>query len=94
MHAGLEYPEGESWADVQERAVSFVVGLEGKHGEAPVLLVTHAGVICGLVADCVGAPIETYIRRRFGHDFLGRLRVEGGRIADYERVTGTVDSWY
>lgn len=90
----MRYPGGESWADVQDRAVSFVSGLEVRHEAATVLLVTHAGVIAGLVAHYLDEPIAEYIRTRFGHDFLGRLRVEGGTIADYRKIVGTVDAWF
>lgn len=90
----LRYPEGESWSEVQWRAVRFVSGLEARHRDDSVLLVTHAGVIAGLVAHYLGEPIGEFIRRRFGHDFLGRLEVRDGSIVDYEKVAGTVDSWF
>jgi broad specificity phosphatase PhoE len=89
----FSYPGGESWRDVQERAVKFVYGLEARHAGAAVLLVTHAGVIAGLVAEYLGEPIEEYVRTRFGHDFLGRIALEGGRLTGYERIAGTVDRW-
>ncbi len=87
------YPGGESWADVQKRAVDFVLQLEGRHPGESVLLVTHAGVIAGLVAVYVGEPIERFIRTRFGHDYLGRLTIAEGDFVSYERIVGTVDSW-
>jgi broad specificity phosphatase PhoE len=90
----FRYPGGESWREVQRRAVDFVLRLEGRHDGEAVLLVTHAGVIAGLVAEHLGEPIERYIRTRFGHDFLGRLTVESGAVTGYEAVTGTVDRWY
>lgn len=90
----FRYPGGESWGDVQVRAVKFVSGLEASHAGEAVLLVTHAGVIASLVAEYVGEPIEKYIRTRFGHDFLGRLAVEAGKIVAYEKLTGTVDTWF
>jgi probable phosphoglycerate mutase len=89
----FHYPGGESWRDVQERAVEFVYGLEARHGGEAVLLVTHAGVIAGLVAAHLGEPIEQYIRTRFGHDYLGRIVVEGGVLTGYAKIVGTVDSW-
>lgn len=89
----FHYPGGESWRDVQERAVAFVYGLEARHNGDAVLLVTHAGVIAGLVAEYMGEPIEQYIRTRFGHDFLGRLSLEDGTLTGYEKIVGTVDSW-
>lgn len=89
----FHYPGGESWSDVQERAVDFVYGLEARHGGDAVLLVTHAGVIAGLVAAYLGEPIEQYIRTRFGHDYLGRIALQGGRMTAYEKIAGTVDSW-
>jgi broad specificity phosphatase PhoE len=90
----FRYPGGESWGEVQERAVQFLTGLESRHNKDSVLLVTHAGVIAGLVAGYLGEPIERYIRTRFNDDYLGRLTVDGGRLAGYEKVAGTVDSWY
>ncbi|UCF20236.1 MAG: histidine phosphatase family protein [Gemmatimonadota bacterium] len=89
----FRYPGGESWAEVQARAVDFVKGLSARHPGAAVLLVTHAGVIAGLVAEYLGEPIEKYVRTRFGHDFLGRLDLEGAAIVGYEKLAGTVDSW-
>jgi len=90
----FRYPGGESWGEVQTRAVDFVLGLERQHSDAEVLLVTHAGVIAGLVAEFVDEPIERYIRTRFGHDFLGRLTVEAGTFVGYDHLAGTVDTWY
>jgi probable phosphoglycerate mutase len=90
----FRYPGGETWREVQARAVRFALGLEARHGEAAVLLVTHAGVIAGLVAHHLGEPIERYIRTRFGHDYLGRLSVAAGAIVGYEKITGTVDAWF
>jgi broad specificity phosphatase PhoE len=87
------YPAGESWSDVQRRAVEFVLGLEARHAGESVLLVTHAGVIAGVVAEYVGEPIERYIRTRFGHDYLGRVAIGGGAFVSYEKIVGTVDSW-
>lgn len=92
--ADFRYPGGESWGDVQRRALAFVLDLERRHPGDSVLLVTHAGVIASLVAHHLGEPAGRYVRVRFGHDFLGRLRVEGGRIVEYERIQGTVDSWF
>jgi broad specificity phosphatase PhoE len=90
----FRYPGGESWSDVQARAVAFVGGMEERHPKDAVLLVTHAGVIAGLVAQHLDEPIGRFIRTRFGHDFLGRLRIEDGSIASYEKLTGTVDDWF
>lgn len=89
----FRYPGGESWAEVQRRAVDFVLGLEERHADESVLVITHAGVIAGLVAAYLREPIESYIRTRFGHDYLGRLTVAGNAFVSYEKITGTVDSW-
>lgn len=90
----FRYPGGESWGEVQQRALEFLFGLERRHSGAAVLLVTHAGVIASIVAHHQGEPIGRYIRVRFGHDFVGRLRVRAGRITEYEHVQGTVDQWF
>jgi len=90
----FRYPGGESWQEVQTRAVDFVLGLEDDHADDSVLLITHAGVIAGLVAAYVGEPIERFIRTRFGHDFLGRLTIHSGEFRQYDKLTGTVDTWF
>ncbi len=90
----FRYPGGESWSDVQSRAVEFVSCLEAAHRGDAVLLVTHAGVIAGLVAHVIDEAIERFIHTRFGHDYLGRLLVQDGSIVDYARLAGTVDSWF
>jgi broad specificity phosphatase PhoE len=89
----FRYPGGESWGDVQARALDFVRGLEDLYVGEAVLLVTHAGVIAGLVAEYFREPIEQYIRTRFGHDYLGLLTLAGGSFVSYEKIVGTVDSW-
>lgn len=89
----FRYPGGESWAEVQRRAVEFALDLEPRHAEDAVLVVTHAGVIAGLVAECLREPIEAFVRTRFGHDYLGRLTIANGTFVSYEKITGTVDSW-
>lgn len=89
----FRYPGGESWRDVQSRAVGFVTCLSARHESEAVLLVTHAGVIAGLVAHVLKEPIERFIRTRYDHDFLGRLRVENGAIVEYERLAGNVGTW-
>ena len=75
-------------------AVEFVSCLEAAHRSDAVLLVTHAGVIAGLVAHVIDEAIERFIHTRFGHDYLGRLLVQDGSIVDYARLAGTVDSWF
>ncbi len=92
LFGGFPYPGGESWQEVQSRAVRFVSRLESGHDSGAVLIVTHAGVIAGLVAHVRDEPIEKHIRTRYGHDFLGRLLVEDGAIVDFSRLAGTVDS--
>lgn len=91
---GFRYPGGESWRDVQRRAVDFVSSLEAHHEGEEILLVTHAGVIAGLVAVVESGTLEDHIRTRFGHDFLGQLRVEAGEIVEYRRLVGTVGNWF
>ncbi len=91
LFGGFPYPGGESWQEVQRRAVGFVSRLESGHDSGAVLIVTHAGVIAGLVAHVRDEPIEKHIRTRYGHDFLGRLIVEDGAIVDFSRLAGTVD---
>jgi hypothetical protein len=34
-----------------------------------------------------------FVRTRFGHDFLGRLKLANRAIVGYEKLVGTVDTW-
>lgn len=59
--AGFRPPNGESFQDLRERALSFlrpVLAVTSGH----VLLVTHAGVIRVLLCHCLGMPLENLFR--------------------------------
>ena len=44
----MVYPEGESFRQMQQRSVDFLLSLAARHPQQTVLIVAHAGVIRGL----------------------------------------------
>jgi alpha-ribazole phosphatase len=53
----LAPPGGESFTALAARAQAFADGIAQRHGEAPVVAVTHGGVIRALLARARGIPL-------------------------------------
>lgn len=81
--ADLPYPGGESFRQMQKRSVAFVTSLALEHPGQTLLLVTHAGVIRGLVSHCLGLEFEAHLKRRIPFRYIGDFRFDGERCVDY-----------
>ena len=57
-----QIPGGESFIDVQARAVNELEKLRQQHGEARVAIVSHSDVIKAVVSYVAGAPIDFWHR--------------------------------
>ena len=57
-----QIPGGESFIDVQARAINELEKLRERHGEARVAIVSHADVIRAIVSYVAGAPIDFWQR--------------------------------
>ncbi len=75
-------PGGESIADLCIRARSYLRELAERYQGSKVALVTHAGIIRGMLVDCLGMPVENF----------WRLAVSTGSIArvDMSRTFSTL----
>jgi probable phosphoglycerate mutase len=58
----MVFPEGESLAAAQSRAVVTVERLAKAHGKATIAAVTHADVIKAVVAHYLGTPLDLFQR--------------------------------
>lgn len=56
------FPGGEAYADLRERARSFVASLEIAHQPGTVAAVTHAGFVRCVVAEILDLPAERVFR--------------------------------
>ena len=55
-------PGGESMAAAQRRAWSHVAAVAARHPDASVAMVSHCDIIRGLIAYCIGLPLDNLLR--------------------------------
>lgn len=63
----VEFPGGESFADLRARAVAAVASIRARHRHATSIVVTHGGVIRAVVADVLELPPEAIFRFAVGY---------------------------
>lgn len=80
------FPNGESFRQLQRRAVAFLDRLEEKHGDGTLLLVSHAGVIRAILCRLKGYALKEHLTMRVTHEYIGKFVVDGGRLVAYERL--------
>lgn len=60
--SGFRFPGGESFAEMQARALDAIHDLVGRHPGATVVAVSHADVIKAIVAAAAGTPLDLFQR--------------------------------
>jgi broad specificity phosphatase PhoE len=80
------YPEGESFRQMQERSVRFLVSLTGLFPERTVLVVVHAGVIRGLVSHFLGLDYSEQLKQKISHRYIGDFQFAGDRCVAYDEL--------
>jgi len=80
------YPEGESFRQMQQRSVSFLVSLTESCPGQTLLFVVHAGVIRGLVSHCLGLEYAENLKRKISHRYIGQLEFEGAECKRYDEL--------
>lgn len=78
------YPKGESYDQVQKRAISFISHLEKKFSGKTVLLVSHAGVIRSIICHFKQLPFTDHLKMKVTHEYTGKFVVENGHLIQYE----------
>lgn len=58
----MTFPEGESIADAQRRAVDTCEALAGRHGKDTIALVSHADIIKAILSHFLGQPLDLFQR--------------------------------
>lgn len=84
--AGLTYPGGESFRQMQARSVAFLASLALDHPGQTLLIVTHAGVIRGLVCHCLGLELSDHLKCAISFRYVGDLRFDGERCTGYDEL--------
>ena len=73
-------PGGESWREVQERAVTALFELHQAHREEAVLIVSHGDVIRAALLFALGMPLDFYSRIEVGIASLNTIHLDGSGI--------------
>ena len=80
------FPEGESFRQMQERSVDFLLSRIPYHGDETVLVVVHAGVIRGLICHFLGLDYTANLKRKITHRYIGDFILEGGVCTRYDEL--------
>jgi broad specificity phosphatase PhoE len=78
------YPEGESFRQMQQRSVSFLVSLTESCPGKTLLFVVHAGVIRGLVSHFLDLEYAENLKQKISHRYIGQLEFEGSECKRYD----------
>lgn len=80
------YPEGESFRQMQQRSVRFLVSQAESHPEQTLLFVVHAGVIRGFVSRFLGLDYAKQLKQKISHRYIGEFQFEGGEFRCYNEL--------
>ena len=79
------YPDGESLLIMQERVCNFITGLEKKHADDIILLVSHSAVIKGIISRFTKVHLQAFYdsQQEISHRYIGRFTIKGGTLLGY-----------
>lgn len=82
----LVYPDGESFRQMQQRSVRFISSLVLEHPERTVLIVSHAGVIRGLVSHFLDLNYAASLKHGIPFSYIGDFQFEGKDCVRYDEL--------
>jgi broad specificity phosphatase PhoE len=80
------YPEGESFHQMQQRSVNFLISLAETHPEQTLLIVVHAGVIRGLVSHFLNLKYADNLQHKISHQYIGDFQFDGTTRVRYDEL--------
>ncbi len=81
------YPEGESFRQMQERSVRFLLQQNAECPDSTVLVVVHAGVIRGFVCHFLGLDYARHLKEKTSHRYIGDFTIgKDGRCTRYDEL--------
>lgn len=83
---GFVYPDGESFLQMQQRSVQFLSSLTLAHPELTILIVSHAGVIRGMVSHILGLEYASSLKHRISFRYIGDFQFEGSDCVRYDEL--------
>jgi len=82
----LVYPDGESFRQMQQRSVGFVCSLAARHPQQTVLIVSHAGVIRGIISFFLGLEYASSLKHSVSFRYIGDFLFEGINCRRYDEL--------
>ena len=95
INPDMVYPGGESFRQMQQRSILFLSSLAESRSRQTVLIVSHAGVIRGVVSHYLGLDYANHLKHRISFRYIGDLHLEHGKCVRYDELgcpSGFVDS--
>ncbi len=82
----LVYPDGESFRQMQQRSVPFVSSLATAYPESTILIVSHAGVIRGIISHFLKLDYAPSLERGISFRYIGDFLFEGKDCVRYDEL--------
>jgi broad specificity phosphatase PhoE len=82
----LVYPDGESFRQMQQRSVGFISSLAATHPRHTVLIVSHAGVIRGIISHFLGLEYAASLRQKIPFRYIGDFLFAGESCTRYDEI--------
>ena len=83
------FPEGESFAEAQARAVDAVERIAGAVGKGTAIVVSHSDVIKLVISYYLGQPLDSFQRMLISTASISDLRLAPGMVPFVAAVNGT-----
>jgi broad specificity phosphatase PhoE len=80
------YPGGESFRQMQQRSVSYILSIAPAHQGETVLMVVHAGVIRGLISYFMGLDYAENLKRKISHRYIGDFLFDDDICVRYDEL--------
>lgn len=82
----LVYPDGESFRQMQRRSVPFLTSLATARPEDTILVVSHAGVIRGLISHFLKLDYALSLKQRISFRYAGDFLFQGNECVHYDEL--------
>ena len=82
----MVYPGGESFRQMQQRSVKFLLSLVAAKPQQTILIVSHAGVIRGIVSHFLGLDYASSLKHSISFRYIGDFLLEGENCVRYDEL--------
>lgn len=85
-NSGFVYPNGESFQQMQQRSTAFLSSLTLTHPDLTVLIVSHAGVIRGIISHFLGLEYDASLKYQVPFRYIGDFLFDGANCLRYNEL--------